>query len=433
MHGGEKTMYEVVMPQLSDSMDEGKLISWKVNVGDHVKSGDVIAEVESDKAIMEVETFKDGVIGDLLVKEGESAKVGSVIATINTQETQISASQVKKENSSESQKVEQKSEKKDQNILEDIFYIESETPEKKEEQISVPKVEHTPNSQKGISPKARAQAAVYGVDLNDLFSHTQKDTLHEKDLQNYLLEHYFTPKAQKILQEYQLDFNVFELDHKIDERELLSYIQKHEIALPKALTSMQKAIISNVEASAKKPIFHIYESGDAGLLEEHKEKSITVWLIKIIAKVMMQHETFRSQLLRDAMSVMPNASISLAVAHKKDLYMPVIKDANTLEIDAIEKQLQIFKTKLQKRSFTSQEMQGSTFGISNLGMLGVERFDAMINRDDTAILAVGAVKEGKISLTLTADHRLINGYEAALFMADLLKELQNPLNFKLDL
>jgi pyruvate dehydrogenase E2 component (dihydrolipoamide acetyltransferase) len=75
-------------------------------------------------------------------------------------------------------------------------------------------------------------------------------------------------------------------------------------------------------------------------------------------------------------------------------------------------------------------MKGSSFGISNLGMLGVERFDAMINKDDAAIVAVGAIQDGKIAVTLTADHRLINGYEAALFMRDIKKEAQDPLNFK---
>jgi pyruvate dehydrogenase E2 component (dihydrolipoamide acetyltransferase) len=165
-------------------------------------------------------------------------------------------------------------------------------------------------------------------------------------------------------------------------------------------------------------------------LLEHKQKSITVWLLFIVSKVMMLHEAFRSKLMEDALVVMPNASISLAVADAKDLYMPVITDVNTLSIDEIEEKLQTFKIKLQKRNFTQDDMRGSTFGISNLGMLGVERFDAMINSDDAAILAVGAVVDGKISLTLTVDHRIINGYEAALFMADLKRELQNSLNFK---
>ena len=110
--------------------------------------------------------------------------------------------------------------------------------------------------------------------------------------------------------------------------------------------------------------------------------------------------------------------------------MPVIKDANKLTISEITAQLATFKEKLKTNSFTAQDMQGGTFGISNLGMLGVARFDAMINKDESGIIAVGGIQDGQISVTLTADHRVINGYEAALFMRDIKKEASEPLNFK---
>jgi len=174
----------------------------------------------------------------------------------------------------------------------------------------------------------------------------------------------------------------------------------------------------------------MYEHGDATLLEQNRQYSITAWLIKIFATVMMRHETFRSRLYEESIAVYPNASIAVAVADAKELYMPVVKNANTLSIKEIDAVLKSFKSKLQTKSFRSQDMQGSTFGLSNLGMLGVERFDAMINKEDSAIMAVGGINEKEISLTLTADHRLINGYEAALFMGDVKKELQNAFNFK---
>ena len=405
-------MYEIVMPQLSDSMDEGKLIAWKVGVGQSIKSGDVIAEVESDKAIMEVQSFKEGIVKELLVKEGEEVKVGTVIARVET-----------KTNTKEHVQQERV---QDENVLDNIFHVDTqvETQKKKplnKEHLKLP-------SGKMISPKARAKAAAYGLDIADMKKDV--DILHADDVENYLHERYFTPKALALLRSYHLESSIFTLDHKIDEVEVQEYIVKHQTPLPKALSAMQKAIISNVKASAQKPTFHIYESVDASLLQKHKERSITVWIIKIIAKVMMQHEAFRSRLLEESVVVFPNASLSIAVADEKDLYMPVIADANTLSQEALKTQLEKFKTKLQNRSFTQEDMQGSTFELSNLGMLGVERFDAMINKDDAAIMAVGAVNNGKISLTLTADHRLINGYEAALFMRDVKKELQNALNFK---
>jgi len=200
--------------------------------------------------------------------------------------------------------------------------------------------------------------------------------------------------------------------------------------LPQPLSSMQKAIIANVTASAQKPIFHIYDFLDAREFEKHKEHSLTVWLLKIFATVMMKHEAFRSIIDGDTISTFPNASISLAVADKNNLYMPVVKDINRLHVNAIANVLEALKVKRQSRSFTAQDMQGATFGLSNLGMLGVDRFDAMINKNESAIVAIGAIKEGQIAMTLTADHRVINGYEAALFMRDVKKEAQNPLHFK---
>jgi len=288
----------------------------------------------------------------------------------------------------------------------------------------------THTTQRGISPKARAKAAALGVDVEKLQEKMPQKVLHAEDVDAYVTEKYFTPKALKLLKEYQLESSLFTHNHKIDSSEVQAYIDANKLPLIKPLSSMQKAIITNVTLSAQKPVYRIYESIDAKLFEAHQEHSITAWLIKIFAKVMMQHESFRTQLLDNSLSISPNASLSIAVADRKNLYMPVIKDANRVTITKITEQLTTFKEKLKTNSFTSADMQGATFGISNLGMLGVSRFDAMINRDESGIVAIGGISDGKISVTLTADHRLINGYEAALFMADVKKEASEPLNFK---
>ena len=419
-------MYEIVMPQLSDSMEEGKLVSWKVSVGQSVKSGDVIAEVESDKAIMEVQTFKDGIVKELLVNEDDEVNIGTVIARIETGAT-ASTEQAQVATKPTTALKEEPTSKEEQTP-------KQEAPQKVETKPNAAQTKSVTNishkTQSGISPKARAKAAAIGVDVEKLQAKMPQKVLHAEDVDEYVTEKYFTPKALKLLQEYQLKSSLFELNHKIDSKEVQSYIDANEIALPKPLSPMQKAIIANVTRSAQKPIYHIYESIDAKLFEAHQEHSITVWLVKIFAKVMMQHESFRATLLENSISIAPNASLSIAVADDKNLYMPVIKDANRLTISEIAEQLATFKEKLKTNSFTAADMQGGTFGISNLGMLGVARFDAMINKDESGIVAVGGIQDGQISVTLTADHRLINGYEAALFMRDIKKEASEPLNFK---
>jgi len=414
--------YEIVMPQLSDSMDEGKLISWKVKEGQKVNVGDVIAEVESDKAIMELQSFQKGVVAEIRAKEGDVIPVGEVIAIIKANESE---NPVKK-----SEKVV----KEPSPVKREKPPVQKPQPEPavtKEIKSKITLSKHHPHDETGgISPKARAKAAQYGVDTQTIVQKTSKELLHVKDVEAYLREHYFTPKALSLLDKYGLDIASFTLNHKIDKTEVQEFIDKNETPLPQPLTQMQKAIIANVTASAQKPVYHLHEHIDTKLFLEHDAYSITAWLIKIFAKVMMIHEAFRSRLQNDSLIISPNASIAVAVADAKNLYMPVIKDANKRSIADIAKELASFKTKLQEKSFSAQDMQGSSFGISNLGMLGVERFDAMINKNDAGIAAIGGLKDGQISVTLTADHRLINGYEAALFMRDLKQEVQNPLQFK---
>jgi len=402
------------MPQLSDSMDEGKLISWKVKVGQKVNAGDVIAEVESDKAIMELQSFQNGVVAEIRTQEGDVVPVGEVIAIIQSNQTNET--------------------KREEVIKEPEPTVIEKTNIEKTTSASKPKtssIQHlSQNETSTVSPKARAKAAEYGVEAQKIMQKTSKNVLHVKDVEVYLREHYFTPKALQLLDKYGLDLATFELAHKIDEREVQEFIDNNDTPLPQPLSPMQKVIIANVTASAQKPVYHLYEHIDAKLFLEHKEYSMTAWLIKIFAKVMMAHDAFRTRLENDQLITTSNASISVAVADEKNLYMPVVKDANQRSVADIAKELGSFKTKLKKQSFSAKDMQGSSFGLSNLGMLGVERFDAMINKNDAAIVAIGGLEEEKISVTLTADHRLINGYEATLFMRDLKQAVQNPLHFK---
>ena len=435
-------MYEIVMPQLSDSMEEGKLVSWKVKPGDRVKTGDVIAEVESDKAIMEVQTFKKGTVKELLVKEGDEAPVGTVIARIDVGSEQVATSSEKpKENEQRVVSNEQPNGESSSSSsgLTGVSSHESEKSVKTPNQVKSDNKTHPQSSilnypsAKGaaVSPKARAKAAAYGIDIDTLMEHRPQQTLHAEDIDAYLNEHYFTPKALKLMKMYHIDPSAFTLDHKIDTQEVRAYIDTNEIPLPKPLTPMQKAVIANVTASAGKPVYRVYEHLDATELLKHEAKySMTVLLVKLFAQTMMQFDHFRAQLHEDTMQIFPNASIAVAVADEENLYMPVIKDANKLGLAETARQLRVFKEKLKNKSFTAEDFVGSTFGISNLGMFGIERFDAMINKNDAAIVAIGATVDNRISVTFTVDHRLINGYEAAEFVQALKAAAKDPKNFK---
>ncbi len=407
-------VYEIVMPQLSDSMEEGKLIAWKKKVGDRVAVGDVIAEVESDKAIMEIQTFKAGTLSELLLQEGESAPVGSVIAKIDTS-NQSTATPPKKEPLATKQPPER-------------LKMQKESPSRQEKpKRLIPPHTHTPL----LSPKAKATAAKYGLKYSTLHRLARGVLLHEKDIEQLVINRYFTKKAQKLLQTYALDPHRFTLDHKIDAYEVKTFIHNQNIPKSRPLKSFEKALIAHVSASAAKPTYRVYEALDASRFLAHQNHSITAWLVKLLASAMMRHPKFRSVLSEEKLLTYDTASIAVAVADEEALYMPVVKNAHSLTIQEITHTLKRFKTKLQEKSFTQEDLSGSTFSVSNLGMFGIKRFDAMINKNDCGIAAVGAVDATKkLPITLTLDHRLINGRDAALFVQTLKELASEEKNFK---
>ncbi|WP_457605723.1 2-oxo acid dehydrogenase subunit E2 [Nitratifractor sp.] len=453
--------YKIVMPQLSDSMEEGKLISWKVKPGDRVKVGDTIAEVESDKAVMEVQSFKEGVVKELKIKEGESAPVGSVIAVIDTDVSSVSEEPEEQAEASSSEQVAGSNEEELRVKEEAEQATEASKPssndktqttndEKKPSTIdhrpSTPNIvdelfsstEPIQNPKSNIQhpegkacPRTRALAAKYGLDIEELQREGKLPVpAHEEDIRSYIRRRYFTPKALEMLEAYHLDADLFTLDHKIDEVEVRRYIEEHEIPLPKPLSPMRRAIIATVEAAAKKPTYRIADHLDATLMleKESEERTLTVWLLKLLAEVMMEHEATRSTLGENGIQVWPGASIALAMAHGEALYMPVLRDLNRKSVDEIAKELADYKAKLKKGAFTPEDLKGSTFALSNLGMTGIESLDAMIHADDSGIAAVGATIDNRIAVTITFDHRLVDGYAGALFMQTL-KELAKDRSF----
>ncbi len=377
-------VYEIFMPQLSDSMDEGKLIKWMVSVNDKVSIGDVIAEVESDKAIMELQCFKNGVVKALYIKEGESAPVGTVIVDIT----------LDKEESTHLEKHE----------------VEEECEEKrtKEEYSLVRAI---------ASPKARLLAGSLKMNIQAL---QDIDKLpvpsHVKDIVLYHKKRFFTLKALSLIEEYSLDISDFQVHTKQDSYAVLEYIKDKNISRKQKISSFQKALIENLDKSALRAVYHIYDYIDAKYFEKYSAYGVTAWFVKIFAKCMMDFEGFRSSIKGDFIYTSVNAHIAIAMQVNRKLYMPVLKDVNHLSIKTIQDMLGEYKTKVKMSTLNLEEMKGSNFGLSNLGFTGIHRFDAMINQDDSSIAAIGASEAGRISLTLSLDHRLINGYEAALFM-----------------
>ncbi len=437
--------YKIVMPRLSDSMDEGQLIEWKIRPGDVVKSGDVIAEVESDKAVMEIQTFKNGTVKELLIEPGTTVAVGTPMAVIETAQVGEKAGQeaerkipVVKEKPKTATKLQSQD---TPSSVEVHAEVAKEKMSPNAFDILLETTGNTGNTGNGTSsytggnasPRARALAAKYGLDIEKLQEEKRLPVpAHLEDIRAYWLKRYFTPKALELISRYHLSTDLFEKGKKHDEAEVRAYIESHEIPLPQPLDMPHKAMIGIVNEAVKKPVYHMSDHIDARLLKKHvtKELTMTVWLIKLFAEAMMRQKYFRITLAEEGMQLWPNASVSVAMAHGEYLYMPVFRMVNKKTPGTIAKEMQAFKAKIAKRELTKEDLTGSTFGISNLGMTGVEQFDAMINREDCAIAAVGSEINGRITITLTVDHRIVNGYQAAMFIHELKSLAEDAMFFR---
>jgi pyruvate dehydrogenase E2 component (dihydrolipoamide acetyltransferase) len=384
--------YKVTMPILSDTMDKGKLIKWYVKVGDYVKKGDKLCVVESDKATMDIESFVEGVVKEILVKEGEEVPVKSVIAIIDTT-AQIPQPQIK-------------------------------TPQKetKEEiEIDIDKIinEVLQKPKGSASPAAKKKAAKLGIDIEELQKNGElPKPAHLKDIETVVLKKYFTPKALKLLNEYEISPDEFTLNHKITSAEVLEFIKTNNIPKKIKLSPNQLAVIKNVENAIKKPTFFVFEEIE---IEKKEGIKLTAQIIKALANAMQKNPLSRSIIQNNELLTYPASNISVAVKRDDGLFMCVIKHAENKSLEEINEWLKEIKTK----KLTIDDITGSTFGISNLGMFNIESFTALINDKDSAIAAFGKLKDGKIKVSFTIDHRILNGVDAAKFVNDFKEECKN--------
>ena len=401
--------YKIVMPILSDTMDKGKLVKWYVKEGDFVNEGDKIAEVESDKATMDIQTFKSGVVKKLLANEGDEVEVKSVIAVIDTNAQEVNKESSEFQVPSSDEKEENKSSK-------------SQVPSSDENQSiqnSTFKTQNTSPLPKGsASPAAKKLASKLNIDIEKL----QKQGLlptpsHEKDINNFILKRYFTPAAVKIIKDYKIEISEFKLNHKIRKEEILEYIKKNNLPKISPLTPNQKGVIKTVEEANSKPTFFMFDEIEVTKKEGIK---ITAILIKALGMAMQKNPLTRSVLKDDKLLTYPTSNISVAVSREDGLYMCVIKEVETKSLEEINNWLKEIKTK----RLTLNDLSGSTFGISNLGMFGVKRFTALINDKDAGIAAFGSLIDGKIKVTFTIDHRILNGVDTAKFVNDFKKEIK---------
>jgi len=407
-------MAEVInMPRLSDTMEEGTLAKWFKKVGDSVKEGEILAEIETDKATMEFESFYDGVLLHIGIDEGSTAPVDSIIAIIGTEGEDIT--DLVKTDKPEI-KVEVKEEPK-------VEVKEEPKVQVKEE----PKPYFTSNDSLDrvlISPLARKLANEKGIDISSIKGSGDNGRIIKRDIDSYKPSNYtqfLSPKPH--------------LTESSDE------IQN---------STMRKAIAKRLSDSKfSAPHYYLNIELEMDNIISFREQFINTQNVKIsfndiIAKAvslsLAKHPKVNSRWYDDKIVFYNHVHLGVAVAVEDGLIVPVVKFANSKDLPEINAEIKDFAMRAKNKKLTPAEIEGSTFTISNLGMFGIESFTSIINQPNSAILSIGAivqkpiVKSGEIivgntmKLTLACDHRTVDGATGSMFLKTLKEFIENPVS-----
>ncbi|WP_142783964.1 pyruvate dehydrogenase complex dihydrolipoamide acetyltransferase [Changchengzhania lutea] len=415
----------VTMPRLSDTMEEGTVATWLKKVGDTVEEGDILAEIETDKATMEFESFQSGTLLEIGLQEGESAKVDALLAIIGPAGIDVSgiAANFKGPESADSPKQDEspKSEKK-QGTSKASSPVTSSAVEKSQKPSPTPV---TANGRIFVSPLAKKLAEEKGINLTQVQGSGEQGRIVKRDIENYTPTAQSAASAGKFVATGQEDF----------EEVPNSQMRK---AIAKALTNSKFTAphyYLNVEFDMENAMAFRAQFNSI----PDTKISYNDMIVKACALALKQHPQVNSQWFADKMRLNNHVHIGVAVAVPDGLVVPVVKFANEQSLPQIGAAVKDLAGKARNKKLTQQEMEGSTFTVSNLGMFGIDTFTSIINQPNSAILSVGnivekpVVKNGQIvvgntmKLSLACDHRTVDGATGALFLQTLKGFIENPV------
>jgi pyruvate dehydrogenase E2 component (dihydrolipoamide acetyltransferase) len=414
----------ITMPRLSDTMEEGTVASWLKNVGDFVQEGDILAEIETDKATMEFESFNEGTLLYTGLAVGETAKVDDLLAIIGPEGTDVSAI------ADNFTAVSAPSEPVEETTPQPKVLETPKTAVVEQEVVSEPKAE-TPvvNSTNGrifISPLAKKIAEEKGIPLHQVQGSGENGRIIKRDVED------FTPAAAtttnsvtKFVATGQEDFD--EIKHSQMRKVIAKRLGESKFSAPHYYLAVE---FDMDNAIAFRQQFNSIPD---------TKISFNDIVVKACALALRQHPQVNSQWFDDKMKLNNHVHIGVAVAVEDGLVVPVVKFANEQSLPQIGSAVRDFAGRARNKKLTPQEMEGSTFTISNLGMFGIESFTSIINQPNSAILSVGSivqkpvVKNGQIvvgntmKLTLACDHRTVDGATGAEFLQTLKGFIENPV------
>jgi pyruvate dehydrogenase E2 component (dihydrolipoamide acetyltransferase) len=402
------------LPRMSDTMEEGVIANMLIKVGDVVKAGSVIAEVETDKATMDLEIFQEGTVLYVAAKSGDSIPVNGLLAILGKPGESFEDLL----NGATAPAVEEKPKAKEETKVEVAVSAPAMT-----NQVS------TSSDRVKVSPLAKKMAEDHGISLNGISGSGDEGRITKKDIEEALNSGNSSQKG----------------------------ISMPTMSLPVGQESFEEVPVSQMRKVIAKRLAesmytapHFYLTIEVNMDEAKKAReqmnafapvkiSFNDMVIKACALALKKHPAVNSSWLGDKIRINHHVNIGMAVAVPDGLVVPVIRSADMLSLSQLAMTSKSFAEKAKNKQVTPDDMKGNTFSISNLGMMGIEEFTAIINPPDACIMAVGAmkdivaIKDGEIvqssvmKLTLSCDHRVVDGAVGAGFLKDVKTFIENPV------
>ena len=421
------------MPKMSDTMEEGVIAGWLKKVGDEVKSGDILAEVETDKATMELESYDDGFLLHVGVKDGESVPVDGVIAIIGEKGENID--DILKEVSNEqnnNEAVDPKDVKEeivdeDEPAEENLEVKEEEEVKNTEDKIEDINIDFSNESDRiKASPLAKKLASEKGVDISMVKGSGDGGRIIKEDIENFKYSENIPTKEVKLPEIYSKE-SYEEIPVSQMRKTISKRLAESKFSAPHFYLTMEIDMDNCIEGRNK-----INETSDVKI-------SFNDIIIKAAAVSLRKHPMVNASFLTDKIRVNNHIHIGVAVAVDEGLLVPVVRFADNKSLSHISTEVRNLAGKAKNKELQPSDWEGNTFTISNLGMFGIDEFTAIINPNDACILAVGGikntpvVKNGEIvpgnvmKVTLSCDHRIVDGAIGSAFLKTLKELIEDPI------
>lgn len=445
---------QVVMPKLSPTMEEGQIARWLKQEGDKVSMGEPLAEIDTDKATMEMQALGNGVLRKILVKEGESVPLGQMIAVIGEADEDIStllkqASEGAQQQQTQPSAQETKSDEKAQSESPAEQKASAETPQKTASASGNGSQAAASSNQTGdrliVSPLAARMAAEAGINLRSLTGSGPGGRIVKRDIEAAMSASQQTETGSTQTPQRHL--------RAVEPGIQPTQSPTHEGASPyrDEPTSVMRQTIARRLVTSIGPVPHFFLTTEIEMdrvvemrrsvneLDPELKFSINDVIIKVAAAALIQHPQVNASFQERAIRYYERADIGVAVAIEDGLITPVVRSADQKSLSQISGEVRELAERARSRKLLPEEYTGATFSISNLGMLGIDEFTAVINPPEAAILAVGAVtpkavvRDGQVvvrqvmRVTMSCDHRVIDGATGARFLQTFKRFLENPL------